>query len=351
MRKLKTRIYGAKNYTLLSLFTGAGALDYGFESIGRFITKASIESEGIFCETIKKNQHTGNLASATIINNAIENLNPKSIMHEYFNGLSPDGIIGGPPCESFSSMGKQKALSDPRGQLIFKFCDWVRELRPRFFLFENVPHLAYRYEGKILRELLETFNLIGYSVNHQIMNASHYGAATKRKRLIIVGILNGAQYKFPKPTHGEPGNSLGLQKFKTSGEALDGLPEPFDTSELHPTWHKRINHTKCVIERFAKLLPGQQDKIRKRWRLSLNHPSPSLIAGNLQGIRSHIHPTEPRELTNRESARIHGFDDKFDFCGNHAAVGKQIANSVPIPLALTLANTLAEHLDGGKVPK
>ena len=106
-----------------------------------------------------------------------------------------------------------------------------------------------------------------------------------------------------------------------------------------------IKHNQRVVERFGRLALGQIDKVRQRWRLPLDSPSPSLVAGNLQGIRSHIHPTEPRELTNRESARLHGFPDSFRFSGNHAAVGKQIANSVPIPFATALANSVADYLD------
>jgi DNA (cytosine-5)-methyltransferase 1 len=182
-------------------------------------------------------------------------------------------------------------------------------------------------------------------VTHQILKASDYGAATIRKRLIVVGIKSGPVFAFPNPSHGNPGNLFGLPQFITAGEALEGLPAPFDSPEIFPTWHQRVNHTQPVIERFAKLLPGEQDKVRKRWRLSLDQPGPSLVAGNLLGIRSHIHPTEPRELTNRESARIHAFPDNFQFFGNYAFVGKQIANSVPIPLARALGQAIADHLD------
>lgn len=332
-------------FNLLSLFSGAGALDQGFELTGRFRTRACIDMQPAFCQTLLRNQDSGYFPDATVLEASIQDVSPAKVLTDHFDGIAPDGIIGGPPCESFSSMGKQAALDDPRGQLVFDFCNWVHQLRPRFFLFENVPHLAHRHDGIILSKLLDNLRSSGYNVNHQIMTASQFGAATKRKRLIIIGFADRPQFLFPKQTHGEPGNPLRLKDFRTVGEALDGLPDPFDTSQVYPTWHQRITHTKSVIERFEKLLPGQQDKVRKRWRLSLNHPSPSLIAGNLVGIRSHIHPIEPRELTNRESARLHGFTDDFIFCGNRSAVGKQIANAVPIPLAHALAQAVAEHLD------
>jgi DNA (cytosine-5)-methyltransferase 1 len=336
-----------KRYNILSLFTGAGALDHGFERTGRFETRLAVEKEPIFCRTLHANQARGALPSAAILNASIDELAPKSILSRYFGEHTLDGIIGGPPCESFSSMGKQRALGDPRGHLIFSFCKWVRRLKPSFFLFENVPHLAHRFSGEILAQLVQSFTSAGYKVSKQILKASDYGAATKRKRLLIVGVRRGPYFVFPKPSHAVAASGFQLKRQRTVRDALKGLPEPFDSEGCEPTWHKRIAHNAAVVKRFSLLSPGEQDKVRKRWRLSLSEPSPSLVAGNLDGIRSHIHPTQPRELTNRESARIHGFDDDFVFCGNHAAVGKQIANSVPIELASALAHAIAEHLDKG----
>jgi DNA (cytosine-5)-methyltransferase 1 len=135
-----------------------------------------------------------------------------------------------------------------------------------------------------------------------------------------------------------------LAPYVTVRDALKSLPPASVNNPGDPQGHVVVKHTAKVAARFISLRQGQYDNIRKRSKLSYDLPSPALVAGNLSGIRSHIHPEFPRELTNRESARLHGFPDNFMFSGNHAAMGKQIANSVPISLARALANSLAEQL-------
>lgn len=334
-----------KQFTLLSLFSGAGALDQGFDLTGRFITRACIEFEPIFCQTLVANQSAGFLSQAAILNKNVTALDPIEVKKNYFAGLAPDGIIGGPPCETFSVRGKKKGLSDPKGSLVFSFLDWVRALKPAFFLMENVPPLATLNNGSTITALCEIAAKIGYTVSFSILNAADFGAPTKRRRLFIIGILNGKPIKWPESSHCETPSLYLKQPYVSSGEALAGLPELSWVAPGEPQGHIGIRHTAAVIQRFAGLKQGQQDNVRKRTRLHLLKPSPTLVAGNLQGIRSHIHPTEPRELTNRESARLHGFDDKFVFAGGHAAMGKQIANSVPIALAKAMGSAIAAHLD------
>lgn len=129
------------------------------------------------------------------------------------------------------------------------------------------------------------------------------------------------------------------------GDAIFDLPLPSDQAPGSVQAHVRVKHTKEVADRFASLKQGSYDKVRKRSKLSIDRPSPSLVAETLKGIRSHIHPTEPRELTSRESARLHGFPDKFIFEASPAAIGKEVANSDPIPVAEAVAKRLADHLD------
>lgn len=332
-------------FSLLSMFTGAGALDQGFDLTGRFITRACIECEPIFCQTLKANQINGFLPKASVINASVIDLDPEHIKKTYFKCKAPDGIIGGPPCETFSVRGKKKGLNDPKGPLVFSFVDWVVALKPKFFLMENVPPLATLNNGSTLAALCEITSKAGYSVSFSILNAADFGAATKRRRLFLIGILNGKPINWPEASHSETPSLHLKQPYVTSGEALAGLPELSWVAPGEPQGHIGIRHTVAVTQRFANLKQGQQDDIRKRTRLHLLKPSPTLVAGNLQGIRSHIHPTEPRELTNRESARLHGFDDTFVFAGGHAAMGKQIANSVPIALARAMGNAIADHLD------
>jgi DNA (cytosine-5)-methyltransferase 1 len=332
-------------YNILSLFSGAGALDYGFELTGRFETSVCIEYQPEFCETLMGNQPRGFLSGAQILNHDLSRIAPSSVIG--VDSMSPqiDGIIGGPPCESFSARGKKLGLADPRGNLVFKFFDWVTKLRPSFFLFENVSRLAKIHEGEIARELCKIGEETGYSTFSTILNAADYGCATSRKRFFIVGIKGSGPYFFPNPTHSPDGYLDKNPCWVAVADALEGLPPPSKSAPGHPQGHIGIAHKPEIVARFAKLRPGQEDPIRKRTKIRLDAPSPTLMAGNLKGIRSHIHPTEPRELTNRESARIHGFPDHFEFFGNHASMGKQIANSVPIPLAQALGQSISEHMD------
>jgi len=332
-------------FSILSLFSGAGGLDRGFENSGRFVTQACIEYEPIFAKTLEGNQVRGFMPDAAILNDSIRDLQPNRVKAAQFSGTSPVGIIGGPPCETFSVIGNRKGMDDLRGNLVYDFLRWVDALKPRFFLMENVPRLKTLDNGKAFNLIIKTAEKSGYTVSHSILKASDYGAPTVRKRLFIIAVIGKSAFKFPSPTHSGVPGAFGLLPCITSSQALTGLPEPGYSNPGNPQGHIKVRHITAVAERFAMLLPGQRDNIRKRNRLHPDKPSPTLVAGNLMQIRSHIHPTEPRELTNRESARLHGFPDNFIFAGNHAAMGKQIANSVPIPLAEALARELAKHLD------
>jgi DNA (cytosine-5)-methyltransferase 1 len=332
-------------YNILSLFTGAGAFDFGFELSGQFKTVLCVECERTFCKTLIASQKRGVLADAHILESDITALTPDRTIRKYSNLKDLDGIIGGPPCESFSSHGRRQGLKDPRGNLVFVFMEWVKALRPKFFLMENVPLLGKLNEGQVLQSLIDIPSTLGYSVDHRVLNASHFGAATKRKRLFILGFKGEAIPSWPQVTHGESDLFQTLQPLVSAGEAWENLPEPSTEAPGNPQGHLLINHSPAVMERFASLRPGQYDNVRKRSKLTYDKPSPALVAGNLKGIRSHIHPEFPRELTNRESARLHGFPDDFEFCGNHAAMGKQVANSVPIPLVQALAEQIAIQLN------
>lgn len=332
-------------FTLLSLFSGAGALDQGFDLTGQFVTRACVEYEPIFCRTLELNKPKGFLSQAVVINSSVTEIDPEHVKETYFGGVSPDGIIGGPPCETFSVRGKKRGLNDPKGSLVFTFLDWVVALKPKFFLMENVPPLATLNGGSTIEALCDVASRAGYSVAFSILNAADFGAPTKRRRLFLVGILDGAPLDWPEATHCETPSLFFKKPYITAGDALAGLPECGWVEPGVPQGHIGVRHTAVVVERFAGLKQGQQDNVRKRTKLHLQKPSPTLVAGNLQGIRSHIHPIEPRELTNRESARLHGFEDSFVFAGGHAAMGKQIANSVPIALASAIARAIAAHLE------
>jgi DNA (cytosine-5)-methyltransferase 1 len=325
--------------SIASLFAGAGALDLAFQSVGGFETVSSFDVQPEFCDTVLRNQESSLLRTWPVTVADVRQVNPADI--RAVSKGSVLGLIGGPPCESFSSMGRRRGHADPRGTLVFTFANLAVASNVDFFVMENVPALISANGGAPFVELLEEFERGGFTVTHATLCAADYGAATVRKRVFIVGI-RGHRFRFPTPTHG-----VGTDKsWRTVREALEGLPAPATSAPGHPQAHVLVRHSEKVRARFNALPPGSYDNVRKRSRLSWNKPSPSLVAGDLRGIRSHIHPEHPRELTSRESARIQGFPDEFVFAGTPAAIGKQVANAVPIPLGMAIAKALRTQLQG-----
>jgi DNA (cytosine-5)-methyltransferase 1 len=331
---------------VISTFSGAGALDYGFRSTGQFQTTAFIELEPAFCKTILANQAEGLLCNGEVITTDVTDcISAKSLRH--LSAMRPSGLIGGPPCQSFSSIGKQRGRADPRGTLIFRFAELASLLPVEFFVMENVPGLATIEAGAVLRDLLRAFEVGGFQVHHRVLCAADYGAATTRRRLVIAGFRPAAEFQFPAATHHDPTTltPAAARRWVTVRQALEGLPAPAAEGEHRLGDHVTIRHAATVVERFRTVPQGTWDTVRKRARLAEDRPSPSLIAGNKCGTRSHIHPTEPRELTNRESARLQGFPDQYRFVGTRAEVGIQIANAVPVALGAAVARQVARCLE------
>lgn len=326
---------------IISLFTGAGGLDLAAEQTGRIRTVARVEMQEQFCETLRLAESAGHLAKAALFAEDIRTVSAGDVIASVPRSDLPRGVIGGPPCETFSTMGRRRGINDPRGALVLAFADFVMKSQADFFVLENVPQLEKSGGGELFRELLSRFRDAEYAVAHRVLKAADYGAATVRQRLFIVGVRSGNPYYFPEPTH-SPDGSTG-ERWVGAGAALRGLPKPAAKSPGRPSGHFLVHHTPGVIERFSGIPAGGYDYVRRRSRLTLEDPSVSLVAGNLKGTRAHIHPVEHRELTNRECARIQGFPDDFEFFGSPAAVSKQITNAVPIPLGRAMMRSLIDH--------
>jgi DNA (cytosine-5)-methyltransferase 1 len=335
----------------ISLFSGAGGFDLGFESTGLFETILAVEFNKTYAETLIQNKgYNLNgikfLENTDIIVDSIENINGNDIINKYKISKNDKVIVyGGPPCQSFSTMGKRLGLDDDRGKLIFEFARIIDEIKPDYFIFENVPNLAIQWKGKILKELLAIFNNIGYSFSNGILDAADYGSWTKRKRLIIFGSKSGITNNLPLPTHSklpQPNlfNNESLKQWNKVGELFDNIPDPNTTMGKKLSHHIPVNHSDEVIERIMRLKPGEQDKVRKRWKLDPQLPANSLMAGGDGGYVLHMHSYFPRELTLRECASIQGFPLDYNFNGRPLDVAKQIVNAVPIQLAQALAKNI-----------
>lgn len=215
-----------KKPTAISFFSGAGGMDAGFHLAG-FDVKLAVEVDPSCCNTLRHN-----LKNTKVVNADINTLSSDDICE--LSGLIAgeiDCIFGGPPCQSFSLAGRREGLNDERGLLVFKFIEFVRELRPKAFVLENVKGMVNWQGGIVLQEverMLEAALPTGekYKVQHSVLNAADYGVPQNRERVFIVGSRLNSIYKFPQPTHSSRSieHDQKRRPHVTVGDALSGLP-------------------------------------------------------------------------------------------------------------------------------
>ncbi len=212
-------------FPVISLFSGAGGLDLGAEQAkvgrARFVSKCAVEFNDDCAKTLKHNFNE----RLEVIHADIREVNPESLV----SSLSLEGgivplIIGGPPCQAFSQAGKQEATNDPRGTLIFEFLRFIKNVKPVYFVMENVSGLRSAENGKLMKTILEEMDGLGYNVNHQLLCAADYGAPQLRRRLVFVGVLKPYPIvPMPLPTHGCEG-LFATKPYVGVGEAFVDLP-------------------------------------------------------------------------------------------------------------------------------
>jgi DNA (cytosine-5)-methyltransferase 1 len=216
----------------ISLFSGAGGLDIGFERAG-FDIRLAVEVDPSCCDTLRTN-----MPRTVVLNADVAELTGRELCN--LAGLQMgevDCLFGGPPCQSFSLAGNRKGLSDPRGQMVGHFVRLVREIGPKSFVMENVKGMLNWNGGAVLQYLEEEFSepinhgagQILYNVNRKVLNAVDFGAAQRRERIFVVGNRLDKTMAFPKPTHANVetlNKSVGLVPFNTVGNELSKLPNP-----------------------------------------------------------------------------------------------------------------------------
>jgi DNA (cytosine-5)-methyltransferase 1 len=365
----------SEKLNLVSLFAGAGGIDIGFEASGLFRTVIAADWADYAFKTLETNKkmcHRIGLASLApwlALSNSEDNIPNESVILEdaeilrldLSEGAGPvlkslysgpvDVVVGGPPCQAFSVRNRRadKGLMDEkgRGNLIFSFMELVKDLKAKAFVFENVMGLERTEYGNLVEKIV-TFarDDLGYRVTIIKVVASEFGLPQDRKRIIIVGTEKNIDFSPPAPTHGTKDlfDSNIRLPFVTVREALRGLPEPGTLGA--PANHKAPNHSDQMRARFAQILPGKQDPIRKKIRLHPDRPCPTLFSGSdTGGGLADIHPWENRALTPRECARLQGFPDFWELCSNRSGeVYKLVANAVPPPLAASIAIQLGRAI-------
>lgn len=346
--------------TVVDLFSGAGGLSLGFQRAG-FKSLLALDQMHAAIATFKENIDT--TVCCESIDERIEL--PRSSV-----------IIGGPPCQGFSSAGMRLA-GDRRNTLVSVFAKLVARTKPEMFIFENVEGFLTTEEGARVRDLLEPLLDSGYRIHLRKINAANYGVPQHRKRVLAIGALF-FDPSFPEPTHrayGAPGAHLvgmHLPATPSAAEALATLPEPASKPPGFPTDHytRPLNGDRKRL--VASLLPGQtmRDLPEEFWhqsyqrrayrrvrdgmpterrggppagvrRLAPEEPSKA-ITGGASG--EFVHPTNNRFLTLRECARLQTFPDDFHFCGTRSERAQLIGNAVPPLLATALAESVAHDL-------
>ena len=325
------------DYNCVSLFSGGGGLDLGAYRAG-FESRFVSDLKKAYTATIKRN-----LPHVKVYNDDAMQLTPEKIREISEIKGDVDLTIAGPPCQSFSIMGSRKALKDPRGQLTIKYFELIAGLQPKAFLFENVPGLLNVNDGKDFENLWKFIDeTTGYTLFKTVLKATDFGVPQIRERLFIVGFrpgIDASSFSFPKkPTLGK---GVKLPLVVPSGMALkdvDGLPN----QEI------RV-HTEAVRKRFEKVPQGKRDRGSYCDRIDPSKPSHTILIGSsVGGARPHIHPTEPRVLTVRESARLQSFPDWYEFGGSRTEQYRQVGNAVPPLLAFEVVNQIRKVLDAQK---
>lgn len=381
-----------KKHKVVSLFSGAMGLDIGLERTDRFELVACVEVERAFCDTIRANVAAGRIPGEPVV---IERDVSALSVAEFIGitGVRPgdiDLLVGGPPCQAFSTAGNRGTVQDPRGTLLWDFLRFVQGLRPRFFVMENVRGLlsaALKHRplakrpdkggeplqpdeapGSVVRLFASDLQAIPGAPYHMDcfeVNAVNYGAPQLRERAIFIGNRYGRRVDFPPPTHGPAGDgppdlfsSAGeLQPWRTLRDAIGDLADPgpviMDFSPRKKAYLSQVpegSNWRSLPVEVQKASMGKAWHAkggRSGWwrRLSFDLPCPTLVTMPNHASTSLCHPTEVRALSLREYARIQGFPDAWEFKGTPMQQYAQVGNAVPVRLGEVAGHVVAAALD------
>ncbi len=333
------------NKRIISLFSGAGGLDKGFENAGFDIIWAN-EFDSTIWETFEYNFPNTDLDKRNIRNV------PSSEIPDCL------GIIGGPPCQSWSEAGTLRGINDQRGQLFYEFIRILRDKKPLFFLAENVEGMLAQRHSEALNNIKNLFKESGYNLSFQLINANNYNVPQDRKRIIFVGYRNDLEitFEFPQISNYKPNLKDAIWDLRDSA-----IP----AKEKNYT-----NGRNCLFPNHEYMTGGFSTIYMSRNRVrNWDEPSFTIQAG---GRHAPIHPQAPkmtfieqnvrefvkgqehlyRRLSVRECARIQTFSDDFIFKYNKVADGyKMVGNAVPVNMAYALAKKINSDLFSQKLVK
>lgn len=326
---------------ILSLFSGCGGLDLGFEKAGFDIPIANEFDKNIW-KTFEVNHPQTKLLKEDIRKMDAKTL-PKDI----------DGIIGGPPCQSWSEAGSLKGIEDDRGKLFFEYIRILKSVQPKFFLAENVSGMLADRHSEAVKNIIKMFEECGYDVSLTLVNAKDYGVAQERKRVFYIGFRKDLNIKFdfPKGSTEDDNNKITLRDIiwdlqdsaVPAGEKNQHNPNAINNNEYFigsysPIFMSRNRVKSWDEQAFTVQASGRQCQI---------HPqAPKMIKVDKNDCRF-VEGKENlyRRMTIREVARVQGFPDNFKFVYNNTNDAyKMIGNAVPVNLAYEVACAIKKVL-------
>lgn len=380
----RLRPNGFENYReIWSFFSGAMGLDLGLEAAGLQATLA-VEIDPIFCRTIRTNR-----PGLDLIEGDVSKLSAASLRkHRQFDG-EVFLMAGGPPCQPFSSGGKRAALNDPRGNLIYEYFRLIAEVRPCYFVLENVANLttaALRHRpiaerpgkhwslkryaektmnrddgdiraleddelsGSALRQIIKDATALGYHISFGVIDSADYGAPQHRLRFVMLGSRDHPPAALPKPTHGDA-----AKRYTTVRDAIyhlrgdpgahskytDGVRRFFAKVPEGGNWRSLpIDLQKAALGNSFYSGGGKTGFFR---RLSWERPAPTITGRANRKGSALCHPEAIRPISVREAAALQGFPDDWQFVGAMNAQYMQIGNAVPVQLGKAIGAAITKH--------
>lgn len=357
--------------TVIDLFCGAGGLSEGFSQAG-FSVLAGQDFDDKAGVTFAASHK-----EARFVGGPIQNVTPQQLLNA--SGVSKDEvdvIVGGPPCQGYSVYNHQRGFNDPRAGLFREYLRIVKGIKPRWLVMENVVGITSIADGKIVREIFEGMNSLGYRVEMQVLRAEEFGIPQERRRVVFLATRIDAPILFPTPTHGK-----GLLPFVTVWDAISDLPKldngdkalqlPYARNPQNEYQAHLRGASKLVQNHVASRLASINEKRMRHippggsWR---DIPIDLLPAGMKRAKRSdhtkrygrprkddlactiltkcdihwgaYIHPVQNRAFTVREAARLQSFPDHFIFHGSRTDQFVQVGNAVPPLLGKQIAEGL-----------
>lgn len=343
----------------ISLFSGAMGLDIGLMNAGIDI-KVGQDVDDCCVRTMSENGYPS-------IQGDIRRISSEKLLEAAEMRVGePFLICGGPPCQPFSTAGKRLGINDPRGSLFLDFVRMIDEIRPRFFIMENVKGLmsALLKDGngkntniKVLDVILDEFRKLNYRTVYGILDAVNYGVPQFRERFVLIGSRDNEEIFLPVPTHFHIHQNA-TYRWITLSDAIKDLEDThsecavFSESRLHflqmiPEGGNWKDLPKDVLqEAMGGAYMSGGGKVGFYRRLSYAQPSPTVVTSPVQKATMMCHPTKDRPLSVAEYARIQQFPDDWHFIGSTASKYKQIGNAVPVGLAKAIGEMLLSVATG-----